>query len=194
MPPRTRDVFHNKIDIKNINDKNNNRMVSPVCVEHSRNKTPNLEGRNNNINISNHAIKSIQIKKDSNNSSSNKSNNTNYNNYKMIISNNISYSDITDGVERNLLDDLLSDDTKNTEEVNNNNLKKVIKEKNNIKNNENKGKNMTTPRFGFDNKKEENCKQNNNQIGEKVTKNFLDDIFSEDSSGAKESKSDEKNK
>ena len=186
VPPRTRDIFHNKIDIKNKIDKNNNRMVSPVCVEHSRNKTPNLEGRNYNFNTSNHVVKSIQFKKNSNNKNNN--NNTNYNNYKMVISNNVSYSDITDGVEKNLFDDLLSDAAKNTDDGSNTQINKVVKENNNNKVN---GKKMTTPRFGFDKKMDEDCKENNPEV-EKVAKNFLDDIFSEDSSGNKESKNDDK--
>ena len=116
IPPRTRNVFHNKIDIKNKSD---NRMTSPICVEHSRNKTPNLANRtNNNFNCSNHTIKSIKVQKNSNNSIDKNNTNINYNNYKIIdsINNSVPFSEVNK--ENNLYENLLSEDTKTNDDGN----------------------------------------------------------------------------
>jgi hypothetical protein len=158
IPPRNRKITYNQIEIdtqkykNNINkiNDNNYRPSSPIILDR-KNMTPIFSSRG-------------QQKNSNSNSSKKQSNTSNYN-IKTIYSNNLkdkslntsNSNNISTTEDKNLLEDLLSEDTKNTEnsphKVNNN-----INNDNKI-NKDAKGKNIITPRF------------NNNSVFESGKKN-----------------------
>ena len=163
IPPRNRKIIYNQIEINskkgenNINKINdsNYRTSSPIVIER-KNMTPIYSSRGQQTNNSTKNGKQYVDKK------------TNItNNIKTIYSYNFkdktssSNSNNISTTEKNLYEDLLSEDTKNTE-YSPNKYNRNEKEINN-KNNEIKGKSIITPRFnnnsmfegGNENKKEE---------------------------------------
>ena len=151
IPPRNRKITYNQIEIntekyKNnintINDNSYNRNNSPILLDR-KNMTPvfSSRGQQNNSNTnsnSNSSKKPSDSKRIIANS-----------NVKIVYSYNLkdkglsnSYSNNISTEEKNLFEDLLSEDTKNADISYN----KINNEKNN-KNNNPKGKNIITPRF-----------------------------------------------
>ena len=148
IPPRNRKITYNQIEINskkcenNINKINdsNYRTSSPIVIER-KNRTPIYSSRGQQNNNSTKNEKQIDDKR------------TNItNNIKTIYSYNFkdktlssNSNNISTTEDKNLYEDLLSEDTKNTEYSPNKNNKNE-KEINN-KNNEIKGKSIITPRF-----------------------------------------------
>jgi hypothetical protein len=170
IPPRNRKITYNQIEINtekyqnNINKINDNdyRSSSPIVIDR-KNMTPIFSSRgkqnsttnsssgkkpNERKNISNHNIKTIYS----------------YNFKDKTLSTNSNNISTTE--EKNLLEDLLSEETKNTENSSNINTNKDNKNNNNNK--DAKGKNIITPRFNNKNAKEiknenDQSKQVNNE-------------------------------
>ena len=175
IPNRNRQIIFNQIDIKTKNNYNannkENKNTSPIIMER-KNKTPIYSTRkpivNTNTNSNNISSISNISNMNSNSKESNENNNNNNNitNIKTIYSYNFkeklifpNNSNNVSTEEKNLLEDLLSEETKNTE--NSMNIKE-IKEKDNIINNEKNNINsLNTPRFNGENNKKENNLENN---------------------------------
>ena len=161
LQPRKREVYYNQLNIKtrDSNNKKEHKTSSPVFVER-KNLTPIYGNRrqiinNNNKNINNKNNKNENINNINTIYSYNlKEKNiflNNNNNYNTNNSNDISITT----EEKNIFEDLLSEETKNTE----NSINSKEKEKdNNINNNSN---NIITPRFNQNQKKEEVDKKDN---------------------------------
>ena len=170
IPPRNRKITYNQIEINtekyknninSINDNNYNRSSSPIILER-KNMTPifSSRGQQNNSNTNSNSNSSKKP-------SDSKRNISNYN-IKTIYSNNLkektngntNSNNISTTEEKNLLEDLLSEDIKN----NDNSYNKVTNPNEN-KNNDpkGKGKNIITPRFSnnaiFESGKNENQKE-----------------------------------
>ena len=170
IPPRNRKITYNQIEINtekyknninSINDSNHNRSSSPIILER-KNMTPifSSRGQQNNSNTNSNSNSSKKP-------SDSKRNISNYN-IKTIYSNNLkektngnsNSNNISTTEEKNLLEDLLSEDIKN----NDNSYNKVTNPNEN-KNNDpkGKGKNIITPRFSnnaiFESGKNENQKE-----------------------------------
>ena len=172
IPNRNRQIIFNQIDIKTKNNYNannkENKNTSPIIMER-KNKTPIYSTRkpivNTNTNSNNISFISNISNMNSNSKESNENNN-NITNIKTIYSYNFkeklifpNNSNNVSTEEKNLLEDLLSEETKNTE--NSMNIKE-IKEKDNIINNEKNNINsLNTPRFNGENNKKENNLENN---------------------------------
>ena len=151
IPPRNRKITYNQIEIntekyKNnintINDNSYNRSSSPIVLDR-KNMTPvfSSRGQQNNSNTNSNSNSSKKP-------SDSKRNISNYN-IKTIYSYNLkdkglsnSNSNNISTEEKNLFEDLLSEDTKNTD----NSYNRINNEKND-KNSNPKGKNIITPRF-----------------------------------------------
>ena len=151
IPPRNRKITYNQIEIntekyKNnintINDNSYNRSSSPILLDR-KNMTPvfSSRGQQNNSNTNSNSNSSKKP--------SDSKRNINNHNIKTIYSYNLrdkglsnSNSNNISTEEKNLFEDLLSEDTKNTE----NSYNRINNEKNN-KNSNPKGKNIITPRF-----------------------------------------------
>ena len=190
IPPRNRKITYNQIEINtekyqnNINKINDNdyRSSSPIVIDR-KNMTPIFSSRgkqnstansssgkkpNERKNIANHNIKTIYS----------------YNFKDKTLSTNSNNISTTE--EKNLLEDLLSEDTKNTEYSSNINTNKDNKNNNNNK--DAKGKNIITPRFNNKNAKEiknenEQSKQVNNENEEKKdndNKNIINNEIKEE--------------
>ena len=168
IPNRNRQIIYNQIDIKNKNSNNKeNKKSSPIIMER-KNKTPIYSSRKPivNTNTNSNNISSISNNSNLNSNSKESNENNNITNIKTIYSYNFkeklifpNNSNNVSTEEKNLLEDLLSEETKNTE--NSINLKEN-KEKNNIINNEkNNISDTNTPRFSEDNNKKENNLVNN---------------------------------
>ena len=173
IPNRSRQIIFNQIDIKTKNNYNannkENKNTSPIIMER-KNKTPIYSTRkpivNTNTNSNNISSISNISNMNSNSKESNENNNNNITNIKTIYSYNFkeklifpNNSNNVSTEEKNLLEDLLSEETKNTE--NSMNIKE-IKEKDNIINNEKNNINsLNTPRFNGENNKKENNLENN---------------------------------
>jgi hypothetical protein len=151
IPPRNRKITYNQIEIntekyKNnintINDNSYNRSSSPIVLDR-KNMTPvfSSRGQQNNSNTNSNSNSSKKP--------SDSKRNINNHNIKTIYSYNLkdkglsnSNSNNISTEEKNLFEDLLSEDTKNTE----NSYNRINNEKND-RNNNPKGKNIITPRF-----------------------------------------------
>ena len=168
IPNRNRQIIYNQIDIKNKNSNNKeNKKSSPIIMER-KNKTPIYSSRKPivNTNTNSNNISSISNNSNLNSNSKESNENNNITNIKTIYSYNFkeklifpNNSNNVSTEEKNLLEDLLSEETKNTE--NSINFKEN-KEKNNIINNEkNNISDTNTPRFSEDNNKKENNLVNN---------------------------------
>ena len=168
IPNRNRQIIYNQIDIKNKNSNNKeNKKSSPIIMER-KNKTPIYSSRRPivNTNTNSNNISSISNNSNLNSNSKESNENNNITNIKTIYSYNFkeklifpNNSNNVSTEEKNLLEDLLSEETKNTE--NSINFKEN-KEKNNIINNEkNNISDTNTPRFSEDNNKKENNLVNN---------------------------------
>ena len=172
IPNRNRQIIFNQIDIKTKNNFNannkENKNTSPIIMER-KNKTPIYSTRKPivNTNTNSNNISSISnISNMNSNSKESNENNNNITNIKTIYSYNFkeklifpNNSNNVSTEEKNLLEDLLSEETKNTE--NSMNIKE-IKEKDNIINNEKNNINsLNTPRFNGENNKKENNLENN---------------------------------
>ena len=168
IPNRNRQIICNQIDIKNKNSNNKeNKKSSPIIMER-KNKTPIYSSRKPivNTNTNSNNISSISNNSNLNSNSKESNENNNITNIKTIYSYNFkeklifpNNSNNVSTEEKNLLEDLLSEETKNTE--NSINFKEN-KEKNNIINNEkNNISDTNTPRFSEDNNKKENNLVNN---------------------------------
>ena len=172
IPNRNRQIIFNQIDIKTKNNYNannkENKNTSPIIMER-KNKTPIYSTRKPiaNTNTNSNNISSISnISNMNSNSKESNENNNNITNIKTIYSYNFkeklifpNNSNNVSTEEKNLLEDLLSEETKNTE--NSMNIKE-IKEKDNIINNEKNNINsLNTPRFNGENNKKENNLENN---------------------------------
>jgi hypothetical protein len=181
IPPRNRKISYNQIEINvekyknNINkiNDNNYRTSSPIILER-KNMTPIFSSRGQQINSNNNSnSNSSQKQNDS------KRNISNYN-IKTIYSYNIKDKSLnsnnnsnnistTTTEEKNLLEDLLSEDTKITENSSNNKITSNVKDKKN----EPKGKNIITPRFNNNNTVFESGKNENKKEKEKEEKNEI---------------------
>ena len=174
IPNRNRQIIFNQIDIKTKNNYNannkENKNTSPIIMER-KNKTPIYSTRkpivNTNTNSNNiSSISNISNMNSNSKESNENNNNNNITNIKTIYSYNFkeklifpNNSNNVSTEEKNLLEDLLSEETKNTE--NSMNIKE-IKEKDNIINNEKNNINsLNTPRFNGENNKKENNLENN---------------------------------
>ena len=168
IPNRNRQIIYNQIDIKNKNSNNKeNKKSSPIIMER-KNKTPIYSSRRPivNTNTNSNNISSISNNSNLNSNSKESNENNNITNIKTIYSYNFkeklifpNNSNNVSTEEKNLLEDLLSEETKNTENSIN---FKVNREKNNIINNEkNNISDTNTPRFSEDNNKKENNLVNN---------------------------------
>ena len=152
IPPRKRKITYNQIEIKTekyknnintINDNNYNRSSSPIVIER-KNMTPifSSRGQQNNSNTNSNSNSSKKP-------SDSKRNIANYN-IKTIYSYNLKDKGISNSnsnnistEEKNLFEDLLSEDTKNTD----NSYNKAVNEKEKDNKNNPKGKSIITPRF-----------------------------------------------
>ena len=181
IPPRNRKISYNQIEINvekyknNINkiNDNNYRTSSPIILER-KNMTPIFSSRGQQINSNNNSnSNSSQKQNDS------KRNISNYN-IKTIYSYNIKDKSLnsnnnsnnistTTTEEKNLLEDLLSEDTKITENSSNNKITSNVKDKKT----EPKGKNIITPRFNNNNTVFESGKNENKKEKEKEEKNEI---------------------
>ena len=172
IPNRNRQIIFNQIDIKTKNNYNannkENKNTSPIIMER-KNKTPIYSTRKPivNTNTNSNNISSISnISNMNSNSKESNENNNNITNIKTIYSYNFkeklifpNNSNNVSTEEKNLLEDLLSEETKNTE--NSMNIKDN-KEKDYIINNEKNNINsLNTPRFNGENNKKENNLENN---------------------------------
>ena len=172
IPNRNRQIIFNQIDIKTKNNYNannkENKNTSPIIMER-KNKTPIYSTRKPivNTNTNSNNISSISnISNMNSNSKESNENNNNITNIKTIYSYNFkeklifpNNSNNVSTEEKNLLEDLLSEETKNTE--NSMNIKDN-KEKDYIINNEKNNMNsLNTPRFNGENNKKENNLENN---------------------------------
>jgi hypothetical protein len=189
IPPRNRKITYNEININtekykkinninNIKENNNNKNSSPIVLNR-KNMTPiystrrqeETEIKKNSNNTNQKDIKGLNLTNKTNNIKTIYSYNTNDKNSFNTSSNNISIND-----NKNLFEDLLSEDTKRTE---NSTKKKILSEKKDEKD-ENFEQNSITPRFNNNkDKKTENTKEDNNDYN--IKRNNLFDNFSEES-------------
>ena len=172
IPNRNRQIIYNQIDIKNKNNNNinnkENRNSSPIIMER-KNKTPIYSSRKPivNTNTNSNNISSISnISNQNSNSKESNENNNNITNIKTIYSYNFkeklifpNNSNNVSTEEKNLLEDLLSEETKNTE--NSLNLKENKEKDNIINDDKNNMGSVNTPRFNGENNKKENNVMNN---------------------------------
>ena len=172
MPNRNRQIIFNQIDIKTKNNYNannkENKNTSPIIMER-KNKTPIYSTRkpivNTNTNSNNISFISNISNMNSNSKESNENNN-NITNIKTIYSYNFkeklifpNNSNNVSTEEKNLLEDLLSEETKNTE--NSMNIKEIKEKDYTINNEKNNINSLNTPRFNGENNKKENNLENN---------------------------------
>ena len=168
IPNRNRQIIYNQIDIKNKNSNNKeNKKSSPIIMER-KNKTPIYSSRKPivNTNTNSNNISSISNNSNLNSNSKESNENNNITNIKTIYSYNFkeklifpNNSNNVSTEEKNLLEDLLSEETKNTE--NSINFKENKKKNNIINNEKNNISDTNTPRFSEDNNKKENNLVNN---------------------------------
>ena len=161
LPPRNRQIIYNQIDTKNINNNNKDTQTRSPIVMDRKNRTPIYSSRKPVINTNNNNTNSSLS--NSNFNSATKENNNNITNIKTIYSYNFKeksiFSNNSNNIsteEKNLFEDLLSEETKNTE--NSINIKENKEKDNNINNNK---KSISTPRFNEEKNKKENNLLNN---------------------------------
>ena len=160
LPPRNRQIIYNQIDTKNINNNNKDTQTRSPIIMDRKNRTPIYSSRKPVINTNNNTNSSLS---NSNFNSATKENNNNITNIKTIYSYNFKeksiFSNNSNNIsteEKNLFEDLLSEETKNTE--NSINIKENKEKDNNINNNK---KSISTPRFDEEKNKKENNLLNN---------------------------------
>ena len=172
IPNRNRQIIFNQIDIKTKNNYNannkENKNTSPIIMER-KNKTPIYSTRKPivNTNTNSNNISSISnISNMNSNSKESNENNNNITNIKTIYSYNFkeklifpNNSNNVSTEEKNLLEDLLSEETKNTE--NSMNIKEIKEKDYTINNEKNNINSLNTPRFNGENNKKENNLENN---------------------------------
>jgi hypothetical protein len=161
LPPRNRQIIYNQIDTKNINNNNKDTQTRSPIIMDRKNRTPIYSSRKPVINTNNNNTNSSLS--NSNFNSATKENNNNITNIKTIYSYNFKeksiFSNNSNNIsteEKNLFEDLLSEETKNTE--NSINIKENKEKDNNINNNK---KSISTPRFNEEKNKKENNLLNN---------------------------------
>ena len=181
LPPRKRQIIYTQLDTKNKNNNINNKeyKTSSSIIMDRKNMTPIYSSRkpiintnmNKNSNFISNDISSISNSNMNSNSKESKENNNNITNIKTIYSYNFkeksifsnNSNNISTTEEKNLFEDLLSEETKNTE--NSINFKDNKEKENIINNNKNNIINninsITTPRFSEENNKKENNLINN---------------------------------